>query len=76
MELKQRNNFSNNIKYLRKSNGLSQKELADFLHIKLKKILDFEKGEALPRLTVAFLISELFEVKVDDLFNKELMYMG
>lgn len=73
IELKQRTTFTKNLTYLREINGLSQKKLADFLGVSLKNVVDFENGEILLKLSTAFLMGELFEVTVDDLFNKELM---
>lgn len=73
ISLKQRTTFTKNLTYLRKINDISQKKLADFLGVRLKNVIDFENGENLPKLSTAFLIGELFEVTVDNLFNKELM---
>lgn len=72
MEYYLRENFRKNLIKLRKSEKLTQKQLAGLLGISLKKIIDLESGLTEPTVTLVFLIKELFEVSVDDLFNKKL----
>lgn len=72
MEYYLRENFRKNLIKLRRDENLTQKQLAGLLGTSLKKVVDLESGTVEPTLTLAFLIRELFEVSVDDLFDKDL----
>ena len=72
MEYYLRENFRKNLVKLRKSENLTQKQLAGFLGISLKKVVDLENGAVEPTLTLVFLIRELFDISADDLFDKEM----
>ncbi len=45
-------NFIKNIKFLRKSNNLSEKRMADILKISVKSLNKLEKGELLPDVSI------------------------
>lgn len=68
--------FSKRLKYLRKMNGMTQKELAEELGLTLRTIQNYELGASLPRskATVAR-ISEFFDVPVSSLFEADDFYV-
>ena len=68
--------FSKRLKYLRKMNGMTQKELAEELGLTLRTIQNSERGASLPRskATVAR-ISEFFDVPVSSLFEADDFYV-
>ena len=47
--------ISENIKRLRKDNGLTQEMLADVLHISPQSISKWERGDAYPDISMQFL---------------------
>ena len=59
--------FSKNIKQLRVDEKLSQKDLAEKLHITQRKISYWENGKVEPSLNDLITISNLFSVSIDDL---------
>jgi len=56
-----------NMRYLRKQNGMTQADLADKLDIKRSLIGSYEEGRGVPKLTVIKQMSELFGVSMDEL---------
>lgn len=54
---------------LRKTAGLTQKELADKLHVSDKSISRWERGEGAPDLSLIPVIAELFGVTSDELLR-------
>ena len=63
------NNLIKNITMLRKTNSLSQEELAEKLNVSRQAISKWERGEAYPDIENLIAISELFHVTLDDLVN-------
>jgi len=61
-----------NMKYLRKMNGLTQGELAEKLDLKRSLIGSYEEGRGVPKLSVIKQMAELFGVSMDDLLGEEL----
>lgn len=62
-----------NIKYLRKKNGLKQSDLARILGYDTgTTIAKWEKGRALPPLNSIITLSEFFKVSIDDLIYTDL----
>lgn len=61
--------FSDNIYRLRKSNDLTQEELAEQLDVSRQAIAKWESGETVPDFEKCRLIAELFGVSLDDLAN-------
>ena len=59
------------IRELRTSHGLTQKEFSDMLRLSRVHITNIEKGKDYPSKSVVRLISVLFKVKEDWLFNGE-----
>jgi transcriptional regulator with XRE-family HTH domain len=62
---------SSNIKYLRKSNHLTQEQLAEKIGIKRSLLGAYEEGRADPRLNNLLKISEIFNVSVDSLISED-----
>jgi len=63
---------SNNIKYLRKNNHLTQEQLAEKIGIKRSLLGAYEEGRADPRLNNLLKISEIFKVSVDTLISEDI----
>jgi transcriptional regulator with XRE-family HTH domain len=61
-----------NLRYLRKQKGMTQGDLADKLDIKRSLIGSYEEGRGVPKLSVLKLMSELFEVTVDELLAADM----
>ena len=62
--------FKDNLRYLRKSNHMSQDELADKLGYKsFTSVQKWEDGTAFPRVSTLNKIAEIFDVDVDHLLN-------
>jgi transcriptional regulator with XRE-family HTH domain len=62
--------FSDRLKELRKSKGLSQKQLADILHTTNSSICDWECERTEPNFEVLVEISEYFNTSTDYLLGK------
>ena len=70
-------NFSGNLRRLRKSEHLTQKELADLLQYSEKTISKWECGSCIPDIEVLFEISKVFKIKIENLFsNSDLYFLG
>lgn len=63
---------SDNIKYLRKNNHLTQEQLAEKIGIKRSLLGAYEEGRADPRLNNLLKISEIFNVTVDALISEDM----
>ena len=63
--------LSDKIIRLRKSNGMSQEELADKLGVSRQAISRWEMGTAMPDATNILQLSRLFQVTTDYLLNDE-----
>ena len=63
--------LSDKIVRLRKSNGMSQEELADKLGVSRQAISRWEMGTAMPDATNILQLSSLFQVTTDYLLNDE-----
>lgn len=70
------NYFSKNLRYLRKSRGLSQQELADALNIRRSNIAAYETKNVEPRLSLINSIAELMEVTLGQLICVDLSKSG
>ena len=68
----ERNNFINNIAYLRKKNGLSKKEMANVLNISVYVLSKIEKGELPKKLSVeiVFNLQKHFKISPEKQFKK------
>ncbi len=63
--------ISDNIKFLRKQNHLTQEQLAEKIGIKRSLLGAYEEGRADPRLNNLLKISEIFKVSVDSLISED-----
>lgn len=61
--------FCENLKSIRKSNGLTQDELALRLNVVRQTISKWEKGLSVPDADILIRISEIFEVSVSELLG-------
>lgn len=59
------------IAYYRKEQGMTQKELADLLHISYQAVSKWEVGAGIPTVEMLYELSALFHVSVDALLNNE-----
>jgi transcriptional regulator with XRE-family HTH domain len=64
--------FSKNLKYLRKSKGIGQDELADILGKSSASISGYETGRAIPPIDVANEIAGFLQRTLDDMINYDL----
>ncbi len=69
--------FSKRLKYLRKMNGLTQKQLAEEVGLTLRTIQNYEMGASLPRSkAVVTRIADYFQVPVSSLFEADDFYIA
>ena len=59
------------IAFYRKELGMTQKELADLLHISYQAVSKWEVGAGIPTVEMLYELSALFHVSVDALLNNE-----
>ena len=60
--------MENKLKDLRAEKGWSQQELADKLAVSRQAVNALERGKHDPSLQLAFAISALFKLKIEDIF--------
>ena len=58
-----------NLKSVRESKGMTQQELADRISMQRKTILHLENNRYNPSLEMALKIAQVFNLKVEDLFE-------
>lgn len=63
--------MENSLRTLREDAGLSQAECAAALGVTRQTVISIEKGHFDPRLSLAFRISRLFDVSIDQLFRPD-----
>ncbi len=66
------NNFSENLRKIRKDNNLSQEQLADELGVSRQAISKWESGAAYPEMDKIIALCEKFNVNMDDLLHKDI----
>jgi transcriptional regulator with XRE-family HTH domain len=64
--------LSENIKYLRTLKGWTQKQLGKTVGASLARISNYEKGISDPSIELLNHFSEIFNVTIDELINKDL----
>ena len=62
-------NIANRIQYLRKTNGMSQEELANKIGVSRQAVSKWESEQSTPDLEKIIMMSELFEVTTDYLLK-------
>jgi len=67
------NHIGENLKYLRKTRGMTQQTLAEALYLKRPVIGAYEEGRAEPKLETLKKISDLFSVPIESLMGVSLM---
>ncbi|MEN9950841.1 MAG: hypothetical protein RLY85_1593 [Bacteroidota bacterium] len=65
-----------NLKYLRKSKGMTQEEFAAKLQIKRSLLGAYEEERAEPRLDVLEIVSDQFGISLDELLRRDLSESG
>ena len=60
--------MKNRLEELRLQYGLTQQELADRVFVSRQTIISLESGRYNPSILLAFRLSRLFDVKIEDLF--------
>ena len=63
--------FSEKLKSLRHSKGVSQEKLADFLGVSFQAVSKWERAEAMPDVGLLAPISRYFGITVDELLCAE-----
>jgi len=64
--------FHKNFKAIRKTRGLSQKDIAEHLHITVQAISKWESGEVLPSTQYLPTLAKLLKCSIDDFFTEEM----
>lgn len=65
-----------NLKYLRKINGLTQEELANKLNIKRSAVGAYEEGRATPKISVLQQLASIFNLSIDHLVGQSFKETG
>ena len=60
-----------NIRKLRLSKGMTQRQLAEHLHVSVQAVSKWETRGAYPDLVLLLPIASLFSVTLDELFSRE-----
>lgn len=63
--------LNNKVKVFREKFGYTQDDLAQKLEVSRQTIISLEKGKYNPSIILAFKISKLFNVKIEDVFIYE-----
>ena len=66
------NQFSENLKKIRKDNNLSQEQLADELGVSRQSISKWESSQAYPEMDKIIALCNKFNVSIDDLLYKDI----
>lgn len=64
--------ISDNLKFLRKINNLSQEDLAKIVNYSFRTVSKWETGESMPSYDNLVTLSNFFNVSIDDLMKKQL----
>ncbi|WP_312654395.1 helix-turn-helix transcriptional regulator [Proteiniclasticum sp.] len=60
--------IENHIRVFRAKEGLTQEDLAKKVEVTRQTIISLEKGSYTPSLELAFKLSEIFEVSIEEIF--------
>lgn len=64
--------MKNRLKVLRAERGWSQQDLADRLEVSRQSVNAIETGRYDPSLPLAFRIADIFDMRIEEIFQKEL----
>lgn len=64
--------FAQNLKYLRTSHGLDQKEFADRINRSVSTVSEWESGKYTPKAGILADIANMFNVQLDSMMNEDL----
>lgn len=67
-----KNHFGKNLRYLRVSNNMTQTDLAVKLNVSHQAVSNYERDQRSCNLDSLILLSELFDVSIDDLLKAPL----
>ena len=67
-----KNYFGKNLRYLRLSNNMTQKDLSTELHTSHQSVSNYERGQRFCNLDTLVQVSELFDISIDDFLKKKL----
>ena len=60
--------MTNRVRELRKENHITQQQLAEMLGVTSRTIISLEKGDYNPSVLLAYKISEVFNIYIEDVF--------
>lgn len=63
--------FSDNLKNLRSTNSIGQKDLANLLNISVKTVSHWETGYCEPSIAQLIALSDFFGITIDELVGKD-----
>ena len=63
--------MKNKLEEIRKTNGITQEELADILEVSRQTIGSLENGRYNPSITLAFKIARYFNMQIEEIFLYE-----
>ena len=66
------NQFSENLKKIRKEQNLSQEELADELGVSRQAISKWESSQAYPEMDKIIMLCDKFNLNIDDLLHRDI----
>ena len=66
------NQFSENLKKIRKEHNLSQEQLADELGVSRQAISKWESGTAYPEMDKIIALCDKFNLNIDDLLHQDI----
>ena len=66
------NQFSDNLKKIRKENNLSQEQLAELLGVSRQAVSKWESSAAYPEMDKILALCEKFDMNIDDLLHKDI----
>lgn len=69
-------NFSEKLRQIRKSEGISQEELAERIGVSRQAVTKWETGKGLPDIENMTILAEIFKVTLDELVSGNLTEKG
>ena len=66
--------FSTNLRRIRKSRNLTQRQLCELLGYSEKTVSKWECGTCIPDIDVLFSIANIFQISIENLFSDNKIY--